>query len=1029
MQRLSTALVGTVLCLSAGSVFARETLKIATDKPADFQAVQDELRNIDDYLSGVQCGGFNGTQSVAGRIAEVRGVPGRNGDWYAAPLSGMGLRADENGNGNRDDDFIYPDTGDGLTTACAPGKSEISKSVWRETGVIPGQIAKKTITFPHPKFEEPPCRWRAQGTGGDFLDSAPAVPLEDDTPVPTFDQLTDGPDRRDPPGDRQSPPLCRQFCGYLNTWQYKDCLEVGSTTDATTGSSYDVCLRWGVKYLCSDQEVKDADNACSPGATEKGNGRVCAGQECRCMLQKQDTDPGVLPPTPRLGCITNPGNGAPDESSVYYSYARSYEGSFTRNPVPSDGPADDTSRGRVGVVCYGFYDEFDPKFHQTEAKDRRCVINVDVSTMRDSQMGKGSYGQDTDTLVDVDPVSVDEQRQKKATAKDLWYLKLGWGFSLLNEDVFKTDYNSDLSVVFGDTDNLDRAKMTGSWQVSRKGGDPHLAVSSNIRGFDDTGDRRIMTSWWQKQQTDMATILHPPIVRIVLPPAYSFGADTKDPLFSQSSSSSSSSSMSPKDQSVGQRSKRVEVQINATEDILGEVLGVIERSFLVRLEEDPVPALLVAASPTELRARAEQWCTWYMREAGEKNCDGAPEKIRNVMEKLEQYADDMEKVRELRALLALYAGKIINIQTELMRPISEWMQTNLDAYNEYIRRQILFGEVAGTQWYEIRQKMSNFHDTTNMPWCMNQRFETPIYSLLDPWMPARAAGGMLSAEGLPNLTGERVKDLIIDFSHFRYMTGTLLLPVLRPVQVRLDFPRLPASLRAEDLDAIGTLPDLPSIDDIKTAFEDAMANLPEVNASQPIPALDLPPIDETKLASMEATLLQIKDTVTKMDERYDRFWKSIGPLSTDEPDAGRDGIAQMKMNLECKFSDEEDPTCQHVEMDLRERFQRIGSRKLVFLFEDYQPIGVPRITPAFCQPMDQVCLFLHGESPKPAYQWDIIGPKTMPDLGTDIRSAVRDATLQKPLGTINADNFPPYNTGVKDLVPFYDVPKPLNLVP
>jgi hypothetical protein len=123
----------------------------------------------------------------------------------------------------------------------------------------------------------------------------------------------------------------------------------------------------------------------------------------------------------------------------------------------------------------------------------------------------------------------------------------------------------------------------------------------------------------------------------------------------------------------------------------------------------------------------------------------------------------------------------------------------------------------------------------------------------------------------------------------------------------------------------------------------------------------------------------------------------------------------MKSKQECKGWD--DDTCQHVEMDLMERFQRIGSRKLVMLKEDYASLGVKRRTPGLCQPMDQVCLLLHGERPNPAYIWQINPPKKIPDLGTLARSAVRDATL------------PPYDTDVKNLLPFFDVPKPIDLTP
>jgi len=1026
MQRgLTLIAVGMLLCLSTGAAFARDTMKIDEDEPADFQAIEDDLQDIKDYLSDVQCGGWNMQQHVPGTISTVTGVPGRYGQWDGAPLSGMATRYDANSNGNRDDDFQYPSGSDaftkaaeGLSTTCKPGQTEIQKKVWREGGAFPGQIVEVDVTYPHPKFEDPSCRWRVKDADGNFTNTAPKIPLDDNSPIPQFDQLQDGPDRRNPPGDRHSPPLCTEFCNYLNTWQYKDCLATGEITDPVSGTTYSVCTEWGKKYLCSDQKVDDTKiaDSCLPAVTEMSNSRLCKGAECRC---EEDGGPeGVN------GCVQNPGTKE-QEAPVYYSYARAYEGDARRDVIASDHNQDNNLLLNVPIACYGFYNEFDPKYHQTEDKDRRCVINIDVSGMRESQKGKGYYGQNESLLKDVDPIEPSNQRVKKGDAKDVWYLKLGWGFSLLKEESFRADYNRDLSAVFGDTQSLDRAKMTGTWQISKTTEGPRLAYSNNLRSYDDTGEKRIVSSWWQKQQTDVNTILHPPIVRIMLPPSYSFGADPTDPLFANPNAEPATEE--DKKTADEMRSERIEVQINAAEDLLGEALGVVERSFLVHLEEDPVPVLVPMGSPTEFRSRAEQWCAWYMQKSGDQNCENAPTEIRDVIEKLESYADDIERVRELRALLATYAGEVLKIQSELTRPISEWMRENLDTYNNYIQTQINFGFMAGEQWKQVRELMSDFHDKTNLPWCMIQRFETPIYSLLDSWLPSRSVDGRMTADNLPNITAPRAKDLIIDFSNLRYMTGSLMVPVLKPVQIRMNFPRLPKSLEQADLDTIDALPDLPSIDDIRTAMEEAMDELPEVDAEATYDPLDLPPVDEAALAEVQAKIMAIKDVVRDMDDRYGKFWKSIGPLSTDDIDTERDGIPEMKKRLECK--EWNDDVCQHVEMDLIERMQRINSRKMVFLAEDYLLSSVPRITPAFCQPMDQVCLFLHGEKPAPAYQWEIIAPKTLPNSGEEARSAVRDATLPEPVGGMNPDDFPSYDTDINSLLPFHDVQEPLNLFP
>lgn len=1034
MQRgFQVTILGVLLCLSTGTAFGKDPFKVDTDQPKDFEAIKEDMKKLEDYLGDIQCGGWNGNQHVPGTVSMVTGVPGRYGQWDGAIQSGMATRFDGNGNKNINDDYRYPATdafttgAKGFTTACTADKSEIKKTVWREGGALPGQVIQVDITYPHPKFEDPSCRWRVKDADGNFVNSAPHIPLDDTEPALSFEQLSEG-TNRNPPGDRQSPPLCTEFCNYLNTWQYKDCLSVAEATDPTDPTiKYSVCTEWGKKYLCTDQKVDDTKvpAACAAETTEWSNSRTCEGDRCRCMQLAQDINPGTIPPTPILGCLANPGNGLPDESTVYYSYYRHYLGNFTRDKIVSIPATDDNSRSNVPVACYGFYKEFDPLFHKTQPEDRRCVINIDVKDMRESQKGKGLYGQ-TSNMDDKDPLEVPNQRTKPATATDVWYLKLGWGFSLLKEEEFQNKYDRNLSSVYLDTDSMDRAKITGSWPIDYPTNPPSYALSDALHSFDDTGTGRILVSWWQKQQTEVATLLHPPVVRLIMPPGYAFGADPNNPIFIQQNSSSSSSM-----DSDDKRTKSIEIQLDATDDILGTALNAVQRSFLLHIEEDPVPVLIPMGSPTEFRARAEEWCVWHMRKTGEKNCTKAPEKVKKLMEKLNEYADDIEHVRELRAELATYAGKVMGIQQSLTKPISKWVQDNLKTYQDYLNKQKAFARVISKSWRETQEAMTTYQDKTNLPWCMNQRFETPIFSLLDDWLPSRNGVGILpegtiTADLLPNIAVPRMRDIIIDFSGITYMTGSIKLPVLKPVQVRLTIPS-PTDISPDDKQLDTPLPDLPSIADIHTAIENAMKQLPKVQTGATYKPLDLPAMDDAKMNEAFTKILQIKDVIKKMDDRYDKFWKSIGPLNTQDIDRSRDGIPEMKEREECKSWN--DDTCQHVEMDLIERFQRIGSRKMVLLNEDFLSIGVKRRSPTHCQPGDQICMLLHGERPEPAYIWQINAPKNVPDTGAATRDAVRESTFPDPLGTVDEKDFPLYDVNINDILPVFDVPKAIDLRP
>ena len=172
----------------------------------------------------------------------------------------------------------------------------------------------------------------------------------------------------------------------------------------------------------------------------------------------------------------------------------------------------------------------------------------------------------------------------------------------------------------------------------------------------------------------------------------------------------------------------------------------------------------------------------------------------------------------------------------------------------------------------------------------------------------------------------------------------------------------------------------------------------------------------------------MQSTITAMNDRYDAFWKSIGPLKTADAGQGdRNSVEQMKQKLECFGWN--DPACQHVEMDLRERFMRIGSRPLVFLNEDYESKDEERLIGGPCVGQEDVCTPVHPEEGGEKHVWEIIGPRTMTDTIDTLRDAVRDATLPSPVGDIAPNNFPNYGTPDDTLLPSYNIPKPIDLSP
>jgi hypothetical protein len=295
-------------------------------------------------------------------------------------------------------------------------------------------------------------------------------------------------------------------------------------------------------------------------------------------------------------------------------------------------------------------------------------------------------------------------------------------------------------------------------------------------------------------------------------------------------------------------------------------------------------------------------------------------------------------------------------------------------------------------WREAQAAVARLSDKTNLPWCMNQRFTSPIYSQLDPWLSSRDRDGAPANElGLPTLPlVERPEDVIIDFSAIAAMSGTLKIPVLKPIQVRIDIPAPPKP---------GELAELPPVDDIRAAMTDAMGNLPEVRDELEDPPLmePPPPLGTDTLDAAEVALAEIRGITTALDERYDTFWKSIGPLKPNQEQYARQ--IEMKTGLKC-FGFDRLP-CDHPEMNLLEIGQRIGSRPLVQLFDDFLSVGTPRTEPTNCLPEDDACHILNAERTDPGFRWEVKGSRANDAPIDDLKTRVLELTQPPPLGNVD----------------------------
>jgi len=999
----------------AASLHVLSASAIEVDEPTNFSVVQQNVNRVRGDIAGAQCGGWMFDERVEGKISTVTGAPGRKGTVFDGgklipEVAKSGLAKREEKIGALEDGFVFPSSGlaTGWSTVCHVNECGNSYPYIRE---CPG---------------EPPCR---------------------------------------------NPDECREMCSELNAWQrvHQSCTAEWTEYD-WDGNPFQV-----FDFLEDTSPCKNVDNGdwCQPGdenwvdpRTRLQDAHPDANVWCdidemlyccsNAVVANRENDPernclncngdgledrnnpgvdfnGEVPADlEQTGC--RKGKNAPN-GREYVSIYRRFMVSFTRNAVPVV-PRDDTQRTDVPVDCYCRYEEFDPKTRKTLANDHRCIVMLEEEEkrfrdMKETQHGKGEYGQNSNL-----PDPTYEENRTRDTLKDLWVNNFSDTFSLLNGNKIKESPKDNLFPLL----QLDNTNLVPTAQLDKT---RVFSSGSLLRATDDTVNtdhtgRRTIVEWWQEQETQAHKLFTPPILRLILPTPASEGLNLTDPLLTPKGNSRPPGSLRINQQII-------DLQIRADpEDLLSEVSAYLENALLIHVQEEPVTLVVPLASPVELRALAQGWKRW-----GEEQGEGeAKSKAEGAAQKLEAYAERIDQVRALRSELAQYIGRLLTYQGTMTRAIGEWLEGNLGAWDRYATawRERLNLQ---PQWKEIQQKYRVFHDRTNMPWCRNDRYTTPIYSFLDPWMPGPDAPRDLALNidenpandtdpyKLPRLAIDPLPDLVYDFTVFRVSTGTVLLPVLHPLQVRLQQSLLnpPAFYKelgavSEQLDKLNALPDLPPVPTIFQEVLDRLLPNEVLHTSSPTtiqPTLpELPP-------EIREVLEQISRILTGMDRTYGEFWESIVEYpERDIPEKKWDcqGLGVMP--------------CVHVEMDLLERFTRIGSRPAVQLKEDFASHGLlrtgvinnkatadslpsSRLSPPTavppCPREDWVCQVFNAEKTYAREGWRIEGVKegTGKEDLQNLRERLRKETIP------NSSSSFPYIVYPEGLLPSFNVPGPFIL--
>lgn len=977
--------------------------------PQSFDQVQQQLDQISQNMDTAQCGGWNLDKKVPQYMSTVSGVPGRYEDPLGNSGSGMGKRIEQGG--RLGDGFQYPGGATwGFSTACklnSEGKEDVH--IWCGGDPNAANAYECTKQVDYPKLGDPHlCLW---WNDKNQRENNPDLPLSQNT--------------------------CTQSCDWMNNgkFAYMDCKPKDVVYDDAAKKW--TCTKQSPKWTCSELWVDEHDPVQDPR-----NCHVCVGENCRCGKVAMKTSSTSSVPTSLVGMSPSctvavnqrPLKRGQGNDQPYQSFFRHYEAATNRKTLP-EVPKDALGNVRAQVQCYGIYNEFDAKTKMTTMMDQRCVIgNIKTDGQEYSekdlrkklQKGKGLFraaSPPPDPLPAVRPYN---------EATDVWFTKIFGSLSFLKPE-------SDLTKGL-----LQVEKGVQKASVQNTDANPY-AFFSIERATDDTVsnerlDVRPFTAWWQQFQTDVHRLFTPSVVHLKLPGTWNADLTPLDPVNVERDP----------------RTQTIDVQLQAKDDLTGVIAAYLQKTLLLNIREEPIPVVVPLASPVELRSYAVRWETWKaQRKQLQKDVPG---EVDALIEKLRDYADAIEGERRLRSALPEFLAKFLDKQKNFVVQINQWAAKNEGLYKQYQAQATARMELL-KKWQVIGTTAQQFDDQVNFPWCKNDRYTTPIYSLLDPWLPGRPDlfGGIPTCDqsqlakenppppGTPKTSTGSLPLLCVpyadaeftyDLSRLKISTGSLVIPVLHPIQVRLNIPTPGGAMDDIPKNASLILPDFPPIVDLSKSF---LQLVPVATLVSTPPSLPSPPV--TDLAVATKTLDRVKSILEKRNMTYLKFWKSLtyrDPDSGQVPKCGKTDIGPLDC---CTWGD---LRCQHTEVDLLERFTRITARPAVQLREDLlnqgiarTPVSIPgqlgkrtTMTDAVCNPADHSCPAMLRQKDVPPTGWQILLPDRTAeqDLINVLRSQAREQTIS-PEGQIIGDPPVPYLSTPTDLYPVFTVPTPTTLKP
>lgn len=1001
------------------------------------QVVETERGEITENLEQAQCGGWNFEESAEDKISRVKGVPGRNGEPFGNIKSGLAKRDEEDGLFK--DGYLFPDIEEvqGWSTSC------YLEELKRDNFPNPERL--DNCASPEACFEL--CvqlnQWQRATCYQIDLESEEVVIVDETRCMLNNNKDNLAATKRNGDPCKTTPEDIEDGFEYEHVWMY--CCtnhplnpnnyviveddDFRNKYDKTHGDPIRNCIQCSGDGAFFANQTVDFNG--EPFDREVRNETGCRwGHRVGFMYE----------PTDRTAPINEEAVKLPDRLTSerqYQSFYRFYTVDYCRDPVrdPNNRAAherDDVAcnelRGSEDrAVCYGFYEEYDPKKVRVDEEDKKCVIGIPGSRFEGNNFA-GYFGKED--APESEPFSAVRPYNEE---EDIWNPGLGDAYSLINNQVFKEKHKSDLTYPLL---ALDGADLTATKQLPEQ----TFSSGSVIRAFDDTvqnetEDQRILVEWWQELQTQMNKYFTPPVIYLRLPNLDSLFDQEKVKKVLRQFLTDNAADENQVEKPIFL--EPVEVQVRAKEDLLGEVVQFLETFSLLQLEEYHIPVVVPLISRTELQALEQDWCSRFMKENGNYNgCEGEP-----IIQKLRAYRNQLDDVRELRSELARFAGMLLAAQNVILDTLGQWQKSVQDEYDAYLQERETREEMQIT-WRAVQDAYRKVHEETMQPWCHNERFTVPLYSLLDPWLPSRQSDEHdlplterveveISAEELPEVELNRQADVILDFSSFSMQEMGLLVPVLKPVQIRVDTDKLTPKLNEQPPE----LPDLPPVPHLRDILELESLTLDAEEADFPQIASY---IELNEFADIEEKLKKTKELLENLEKTYDLFWQS-----TDFEGEKMDPLCSWERRDRCDYlacGETADRHCVHTESELRQSVQRITARPGLLLKEDVLSSGQqrdpdrkaenPEDIVLECPADDFSCQPLNPLKEYPREGWQITTPQKTSQSYLDKLAEERARLLHETASTgkeISAEL--KYRATPEQILPSFEVPEKIELKP